>query len=38
MKLEARVALQRARAAPIVTYYEEVWVRENGQWWLFPTQ
>lgn len=36
-KIEARQALQRASAPPIVTYYDEVWVRENGQWWLFPT-
>jgi hypothetical protein len=38
MRLEAKVALTRANTPPIVTYYEEVWVRENGQWWLFPTQ
>lgn len=37
MKLEARAALARGTSAPIVTYFEEVWVRENGAWWLFPT-
>lgn len=37
-RIEARPTLQRASAAPIATYYDEVWVRENGQWWLFPTQ
>jgi hypothetical protein len=37
-RLEAKVVLARANTPPIVTYYEEVWVRENGQWWLFPTQ
>ena len=38
IRLEARPVLRAGNAAPIVTYYEEVWVRENGQWWLFPTQ
>jgi len=37
-KIEARAVLQRASTPPIVTGYDEVWVRENGQWWLFPTQ
>jgi hypothetical protein len=38
IKLDARMPGPRASPAPLVTYYEEVWVRENGQWWLFPTQ
>lgn len=37
-RLEAKPVLTRAKVANIVTYYDEVWVRENGQWWLFPTQ
>lgn len=37
MKLEARAALARGASAPIVTHFDEVWVRENGAWWLFPT-
>ena len=36
--LEARTLALRGKAPPIVTYYDEVWVRENAQWWLFPTQ
>ena len=36
-KIEAKVGLRRASAPPIVTYYDEVWVRESGHWWLFPT-
>src|SRR6185369_5812201 len=38
VRLEAKFALARANTPPIVTYYDEVWVRENSQWWLFPTQ
>lgn len=26
----------RANLPPLVTHYEEVWIREGGQWWLFP--
>ena len=37
-KIEARVALARASASAVTTVYDEVWVRENGQWWVFPTQ
>lgn len=36
-KLEAKPVLRRTFTPPIVTYYDEVWVREDGQWWLFPT-
>jgi len=37
MKIEARAALARGSAAPIVTHFDETWVREAGVWWLFPT-
>jgi len=37
MKLEARAVLARGVSAPIVTHFDEVWVRESGAWWLFPT-
>lgn len=37
MKLEARAALARGMSAPIVSHFNEVWVRESGGWWLFPT-
>jgi hypothetical protein len=37
-KLEAKAVLRRASSPPIVTYYDEIWVREDGQWWLFPTE
>jgi len=38
VRLEAKVLALRGKAPPVVTYYDEVWVRENAQWWLFPTQ
>lgn len=38
VRLEAKVALRRANTPPIVTYYNEIWIREDSQWWLFPTQ
>ena len=38
-KLEAKPVLMRGvKPPPLSLYYEEVWVRENSQWWLFPTQ
>lgn len=39
MKVEAKPLLRLGtRPAPAVTnYYDETWIRENGQWWLFPT-
>jgi hypothetical protein len=37
-KVEAQVALRRASAGGVSTLYDEVWIRENGQWWLFPVQ
>jgi hypothetical protein len=36
MKVEARAVLLRG-SAPIVTHFDETWVREGGTWWLFPT-
>jgi hypothetical protein len=36
-RIEAKAApLMRGNVPPIVTHYEETWVRESGQWWLFP--
>lgn len=29
--------LGRRNLPPIVTYIDETWLNENGQWWLFPT-
>ena len=41
MKVTAKVLAFRgvpaARLPPIVNHYDETWIRENGQWWLFPT-
>lgn len=37
MKVEARPGLARANTAPIVSHFEEIWVREGSAWWLFPT-
>lgn len=37
VRLEGRAGLMRSSSAPIVTFFEEVWIREAGQWWLFPT-
>ena len=37
-KLEAKIALQRAKVPPVVTFFDETWIQEGGQWWLFPTQ
>lgn len=38
-KLEVKPVLVRgAKPPPLIMYYDEVWVREGGQWWLFPTQ
>ena len=38
-KVEAIPLLMLGRRAlpPIVTYIDETWLREEGQWWLFPT-
>jgi hypothetical protein len=39
MKVEARTVLRgfRKDMPPLVNYFDETWVREDGQWWLFPT-
>lgn len=39
MKVTAIVTmnLRRGSIPPIVNYFDETWLRENGQWWLFPT-
>ena len=39
MKVEAKPALGLGsrRTPPITTYFDETWIRENGQWWVFPT-
>lgn len=38
-KVEATplLTLGRRSLPPIVTYVDETWLREDGQWWLFPT-
>lgn len=38
-KVEAKPMLMLGRRTlpPIVTYIDETWLREDGQWWLFPT-
>lgn len=38
-KVEAQPLLVMGRRGlpPIVTYIDETWLREDGQWWLFPT-
>ena len=38
-KVAAKPLLTLGRRAlpPIVTYIDETWLREDGQWWLFPT-
>jgi hypothetical protein len=39
MKVEAKSMLPlNRRAPPLITYFDETWIREGGQWWLFPTQ
>jgi hypothetical protein len=37
-KVEARVPLRGSGTPTVFTLYDEVWIREGGQWWLFPTQ
>jgi hypothetical protein len=38
MKVEAKPLVATARRnPPISTYFDETWIREDGQWWLFPT-
>jgi hypothetical protein len=37
MKVEAKAGATLRSAGPLVTHFEETWVREDGKWWLFPT-
>lgn len=37
-KIEGKIVMLRANTPPLVTYFDETWIRENGQWWLFPGQ
>jgi hypothetical protein len=41
VKVEAKPLLVQGRAggrvANIVTYYKDIWIREDNKWWLFPT-
>jgi hypothetical protein len=39
MKVQAKplVRLGSRQAPSITSYFDETWIRENGQWWLFPT-
>jgi hypothetical protein len=39
VKVKAQpILLLNRRAVPhLVTYIDETWIREDGQWWLFPT-
>lgn len=38
-KVEAQpnLVLGRRTLPPFTTYIDETWLREDGQWWLFPT-
>lgn len=38
-KVEAQpnLVLGRRSLPPFTTYIDETWLREDGQWWLFPT-
>ena len=40
VKIEAAPMLTMGRRAlpPLVTYADETWIREDRQWWLFPTR
>ena len=37
VKAQPMLLLNRRGVPPIVTYIDETWIREDGQWWLFPT-
>jgi hypothetical protein len=39
IKVEAKTLFKLGgrQVPPISTYLDESWIRENGQWWLFPT-
>lgn len=34
---QPNLMLGRRAIAPFTTYVDETWLREDGQWWLFPT-
>jgi hypothetical protein len=38
-KVEAKpnLVLGKRAVPPFVTYVDETWLKEEGQWWLFPT-
>lgn len=36
MKVDAQVMSMRGSPA-ISNYFDEIWIREDAQWWLFPT-
>jgi hypothetical protein len=36
IKIEAKPLAGRSNL-PLVTYFEETWIREANQWWFFPT-
>jgi hypothetical protein len=39
MKVDAQPFIGgfRRQTPPLTNYFDETWVREDGQWWLFPT-
>jgi hypothetical protein len=37
VKISGKQVLSRNPMPPFSLYYDEVWVSENGGWWLFPT-
>ncbi len=36
IKIEAKPIAGRS-SLPLITYFEETWIREANQWWFFPT-
>ncbi len=36
VKIAAKLPLAR-NAPPVVNHVEQTWIREDGQWWVFPT-
>ncbi len=36
IKIEAKPIAGRV-SLPLITYFEETWIREANQWWFFPT-
>ena len=36
LKIDAQLGMPR-NAPPLTNYFNETWVREEGNWWLFPT-